>query len=133
MGRRGPVAEKWIQVIGTRILRLHIKDYAAQPADPAQPPAKAAPSDLQPPALERRVEATYPEEAKQQRLEASVGLELVVGERFDRVMTRSPKQARATDEYHSARDELARLRDESFERARAVRRPRRGPRVRVYE
>jgi hexulose-6-phosphate isomerase len=34
VGRRGPVAEKWIEVIGKRIVRLHIKDYAAQPADP---------------------------------------------------------------------------------------------------
>jgi hexulose-6-phosphate isomerase len=33
-GRVGP-AERWIQVLGRRILRLHIKDYRAQPADPA--------------------------------------------------------------------------------------------------
>jgi len=33
-GRVGP-AERWIQVIGKRILRLHIKDYSAKPADPA--------------------------------------------------------------------------------------------------
>ena len=37
VGRLKDPAEKWIQVIGKRILRLHIKDYAAQPAptDPA--------------------------------------------------------------------------------------------------
>jgi len=35
VGRRGPVAEKWIQVLGKRIVRLHIKDYSAAPADPA--------------------------------------------------------------------------------------------------
>jgi hypothetical protein len=63
----------------------------------------------------------------------ALAAETVVGERFDRVMTLSPKQSRATDEYHAARDELARLRDASFERARATRRPRRSPRVRVYE
>lgn len=63
----------------------------------------------------------------------ALAAELALGARFDRVMALSPKQARATDEYHAARDELARLRDESFERARALRRPRRGPRVRVYE
>jgi len=33
-GRVGP-AERWIQVIGKRILRLHVKDYSAKPADPA--------------------------------------------------------------------------------------------------
>src|ERR1041384_4499616 len=33
-GRVGP-AERWIQVIGKRILRIHIKDYSAKPADPA--------------------------------------------------------------------------------------------------
>ncbi len=59
--------------------------------------------------------------------------EAALGARFDQVMTPTPKQARATDEYHAARDELARLRDQSFERARSARRPRRGPRVRVYE
>jgi TonB family protein len=59
---------------------------SAQPAQPqpAQPPADApaAPdtSDLRPPTLEKRVEARYPEEAKQQRLEANVGLELVIGD-----------------------------------------------------
>src|SRR5258706_2934801 len=34
VGRRGPAAEKWIQVIGQRIVRLHIKDYSAKPAEP---------------------------------------------------------------------------------------------------
>lgn len=33
-GRVGP-AERWIQVIGKRILRIHVKDYSAKPADPA--------------------------------------------------------------------------------------------------
>src|SRR5213596_2901061 len=33
-GRIGP-AERWIRVIGKRILRIHVKDYSAKPADPA--------------------------------------------------------------------------------------------------
>jgi len=33
-GRVGP-AERWIQVIGKRIVRLHVKDYSAHAADPA--------------------------------------------------------------------------------------------------
>jgi hexulose-6-phosphate isomerase len=33
-GRVGP-AERWIQVIGKRILRIHVKDYSEKPADPA--------------------------------------------------------------------------------------------------
>jgi len=33
-GRVGP-AERWIQVIGKRILRIHVKDYSAKPADGA--------------------------------------------------------------------------------------------------
>jgi L-ribulose-5-phosphate 3-epimerase len=33
-GRVGP-AERWIQVIGKRIFRIHVKDYSAKPADPA--------------------------------------------------------------------------------------------------
>jgi len=33
-GRVGP-AERWIQVLGKRILHIHIKDYSAKPADPA--------------------------------------------------------------------------------------------------
>jgi hexulose-6-phosphate isomerase len=33
-GRVGP-AERWIQVLGKRILRIHVKDYRAKPADPA--------------------------------------------------------------------------------------------------
>ena len=59
---------------------------SAQPAEPAPAPAPAEPApaananDLQPPSLEKRVEARYPEEANQKRLEANVGLELVVGE-----------------------------------------------------
>ncbi len=33
-GRVGP-AERWIQMIGQRIIRIHVKDYRAKPADPA--------------------------------------------------------------------------------------------------
>jgi hexulose-6-phosphate isomerase len=33
-GRVGP-AERWIQVLGKRILRIHVKDYSAKPLDPA--------------------------------------------------------------------------------------------------
>ncbi len=33
-GRVGP-AERWIQVLGKRIVRIHIKDYVAKPAAPA--------------------------------------------------------------------------------------------------
>jgi len=33
-GRVGP-AERWINVIGKRINRIHVKDYSAKPADPA--------------------------------------------------------------------------------------------------
>jgi hexulose-6-phosphate isomerase len=33
-GRVGP-AERWIQVLGKRIFRIHIKDFTAKPADPA--------------------------------------------------------------------------------------------------
>ena len=47
VGRRGPAAEKWIQVIGKRILRLHIKDYSAQPADPAAKGGAARPKLLE--------------------------------------------------------------------------------------
>ena len=35
VGRRGPAAEKWINALGKRILKIHVKDYSAQPADPA--------------------------------------------------------------------------------------------------
>jgi L-ribulose-5-phosphate 3-epimerase len=31
VGRSGPAAEKWIQVLGKRIVRLHIKDFSAVP------------------------------------------------------------------------------------------------------
>jgi TonB family protein len=55
---------------------------AAQPAQPAQPggDAPAAATELRPPALVTRAEAVYPEQARRERLEANVGLELVVGE-----------------------------------------------------
>ena len=35
VGRRGPAAEKWITLLGPRLLRLHIKDFNPAPADPA--------------------------------------------------------------------------------------------------
>ena len=35
VGRRGPAAEKWIALLGKRIVRIHVKDYSAAPADPA--------------------------------------------------------------------------------------------------
>src|SRR4051812_40009094 len=50
----------------------------APPVAPARDEAPADAGDLRPPVLENRVEARYPEEAKQQRLEANVGLELVI-------------------------------------------------------
>lgn len=40
VGRRGPAAEKWIDLLGKRIVRLHIKDYSTAPMDPG---AKASP------------------------------------------------------------------------------------------
>jgi len=36
VGRRGPAAEKWIEVLGKRILRLHIKDFSAQQPQPGE-------------------------------------------------------------------------------------------------
>ncbi len=42
-GRVGP-AERWIQALGKRLFRVHIKDYRAKPADPAAP--KSAPVKL---------------------------------------------------------------------------------------
>jgi hexulose-6-phosphate isomerase len=35
VGRRGPAAEKWIRALGRRIVKIHIKDYSAKPADAA--------------------------------------------------------------------------------------------------
>jgi len=67
------------------------------------------------------------------RHEKALLAEAELGEKFDRVMAPSPKQARATAEYEAARDELTALRDASFERARASRKRRSGARVRVYE
>jgi TonB family protein len=56
----------------------------AGPADaqppPGQPPAGAPAAALTPPILRSRAEATYPPEAKLSRIEATVGLELVVAE-----------------------------------------------------
>jgi len=34
VGRRGPAAEKWIQALGRRIVRIHIKDFSSKPAEP---------------------------------------------------------------------------------------------------
>jgi hexulose-6-phosphate isomerase len=34
VGRRGPAAEKWIQLLGQRIGRIHIKDFSAKPPEP---------------------------------------------------------------------------------------------------
>ena len=34
VGRRGPAAEKWIQALGKRIVRIHVKDFSAKPAEP---------------------------------------------------------------------------------------------------
>ena len=34
VGRRGPAAEKWIQALGKRIVRIHIKDFSSKPAEP---------------------------------------------------------------------------------------------------
>ena len=35
VGRRGPAAEKWIPLLGKRLVRVHIKDYSATPPDAA--------------------------------------------------------------------------------------------------
>ena len=35
VGRRGPAAEQWISLLGKRISRIHIKDYASAPPDTA--------------------------------------------------------------------------------------------------
>ncbi len=47
VGRRGPVAENWIRIIGKRIVRLHIKDFSTAPADPAAKGAAARPKLLE--------------------------------------------------------------------------------------
>jgi hexulose-6-phosphate isomerase len=44
-GRVGP-AERWIQVLGKRILRIHVKDYSAKPADPGANAANTRPKLL---------------------------------------------------------------------------------------
>ncbi|MBI5386167.1 MAG: sugar phosphate isomerase/epimerase [Verrucomicrobia bacterium] len=53
-GRVGP-AERWIQVLGKRIFRIHIKDFRAKPADPAAkgktPPVKLIEGDTNWPAV----------------------------------------------------------------------------------
>ncbi len=55
---------------------------AAQPppAPPPPPPVVVPPSVTTPPALRSRVEATYPAEALRDKLEATVGLELIIDE-----------------------------------------------------
>ena len=54
-GRRGPAAEKWIPLLGQRIVRLHIKDYSATPpaavAGKAPPRPKLLDGDTQWPAV----------------------------------------------------------------------------------
>jgi L-ribulose-5-phosphate 3-epimerase len=52
-GRVGP-AERWIQVLGKRVFRIHVKDYSAKPADPAakkNPPLKLLEGDTNWPAV----------------------------------------------------------------------------------
>ena len=41
VGRRGPAAEKWIEVLGKRIIRIHIKDFSAGSAAPVVAGQKA--------------------------------------------------------------------------------------------
>jgi hexulose-6-phosphate isomerase len=55
VGRRGPAAEKWIPLLGKRIVRLHIKDFSATPpaavAGKAPPRPKLLDGDTQWPAV----------------------------------------------------------------------------------
>ena len=46
VGRLGPAAEKWIPLLGKRILRIHVKDFSAKPADPAVKGGAARPKLL---------------------------------------------------------------------------------------
>lgn len=41
VGRRGPAAEKWIQALGKRILKIHVKDFKAAPEQAKDPKAKS--------------------------------------------------------------------------------------------
>ena len=51
VGRIGPAAERWIQVIGKRIFRIHIKDYSAKPSDQGNPRPKLLDGDTNWPAV----------------------------------------------------------------------------------
>ena len=51
VGRIGPAAERWIQVIGKRIFRTHIKDYSAKPSDQGNPRPKLLDGDTNWPAV----------------------------------------------------------------------------------
>ena len=51
VGRVGPVAERWIQVLGKHIFRIHIKDYSAKPSDQGNPRPKLLDGDTNWPAV----------------------------------------------------------------------------------
>jgi hexulose-6-phosphate isomerase len=51
VGRIGPAAERWIQVIGKRIFRIHIKDYSAKPFEQGNPRPKLLDGDTNWPAV----------------------------------------------------------------------------------
>lgn len=51
VGRIGPAAERWIQVLGKRIFRIHIKDYSAKPTDQGNPRPKLLDGDTNWPAV----------------------------------------------------------------------------------
>ena len=78
----------WRQVACTaRATLLSVEKYQpAQPAQPPQPAQVADPAqpaeatDIQPPVLEKRVDAKFPEEARRDQIdEARVSVDLVVG------------------------------------------------------
>jgi TonB family protein len=76
---RGPLSTTVPIVLAALLLLDRVA--TAQPAPPGQAPPRGAPAAaITPPALRSRVEATYPPDAQRDRLEATVGLELVVGE-----------------------------------------------------
>jgi L-ribulose-5-phosphate 3-epimerase len=51
VGRIGPAAERWIQVLGKRIFRIHIKDYSTKPTDQGNPRPKLLDGDTNWPAV----------------------------------------------------------------------------------